>query len=297
MEFSSRSFSYDILLSDNSLVVPSGEIFQISELSLIRGGEIAEHVQYCDEITYVISGNAKFYIDDECKDIGAGQINYIKKGLKHKIIAENDANFRYICIGFTADCKSDDISSFFEMRQNADYFIKDDNGTIRKLAELFLNEFYIKDEQNTKMINLYLSQILISVARIYNGNISYIDKKNSSTSNYAVYKALRYIDREYMYIKNVREIAKELSYSEYYLSHMFSQKVGMSIKEYVIKKKLHTAAELLCTSNMRISELVEYLNFSCEHTFRQAFKKMYSMSPSEYKNSKTAIFRWQNDNF
>lgn len=283
MEISSRVFSYDHLLREKMLIIPAGKLFQVSELSVIRNGEIAEHDQYCDEITYAVSGKAFVYSDDKCEEVCGGQIHYIKKGPRHKIVAGPDANFRYVCIGFDPDLSCQDISGFSKMRQETDGFIKDDDGSIRRLTELLLNEFYIKDEQNCTMINLYLEQILISLSRIYKGNVGYIDKKSSSTSNYAVYNALRYIDREYMYITNVKSVAKELSYSEYYLSHIFSEKVGMSIKEYIIKKKLQSAAQMLRITNLSVGEISDSLNFSNQHTFRQAFKKEYGMSPSEYR--------------
>jgi len=285
MEFSSRAFSYDHLLSEMKIVVPAGELFQVSELSVIRNGEIAEHEQYCDEITYAVSGKAKIYSGDECEEISGGQVHYIKSGIKHKIIADENSNFRYICIGFNPNADHADIGSYFIMRSETSSFIKNDDGSIRRLTELMLNEFYVEDENNNIMINLYLSQILISLSRIYKGNAGYMNKKSTSTSNYAVYNALRYIDREYIYITSVKSVAKELSYSEYYLSHIFSRKVGMSIKEYIVKKKLQTATQMLKTTNLSIGEISDYLNFSTHHTFRQAFKKVYSVNPSEYRKS------------
>ena len=283
MDFSSRVFLYDYLVSDNKIIIPAGELFQVSELSVIRNGEIAEHAQYCDEITYAISGSATFYSDGRAEQVQGGQVHYIKKGMQHKIVSGAESNFRYICIGFNPDFACDDLKAFLEMRDKTDCFVKTDDGSIRRLTELLLNEFYMEDEQRNVMINLYLSQILISIARIYRGNINYIDKKSSSTSNYAVYNALRYIDREYMYITSVKSVAKELSYSEYYLSHKFSEKVGMSIKEYITKKKLQRAAQMLKTTNLSISEISDYLHFSTQHTFRQAFKRVYLMSPNEYR--------------
>lgn len=283
MEISSRVFSYDHLLSDKKIVIPAGELFQVSELSVIRSGEIAEHAQYCDEITYAVSGSAKVYSNETFEEIKRGQVHYIRKGTNHKIVADENSNFRYICIGFNADSRYEDIKLFNEMRNETDGFIKNDDGSIRHLTELLLNEFYLEDKQNNIMINSYIIQILISLTRIYRGNISYMDKKSSSTSGYAVYKALRYIDREYIYITNVKDIAKELSYSQYYLSHIFSEKVGMSVKEYVIKKKLQAAAQMLKTTNLSVGEISDYLNFSTQHTFRQAFKKVYLVSPKEYR--------------
>lgn len=283
MDFSSRRFKYDALLMYKNLKMPVGELFQVSEISLIRGGEIDEHIQYCDEITYAVSGKAMIYSGEKCEEIREGQVHYIKSSLKHKIVASDDANFNYICIGFFPGKDIPEINSFFNVREETDTFIKDDDGSLKNLTSLFLNEFYMQDEQSHIMINSFFLQILISLARIYKGNFNYIDKKSSSTSNYAVYKALRYIDKEFMHITSVKDIAKALSYSEYYLSHIFSEKIGMSIKEYIVKKKLYSAAEMLKTSDLSIDRLSEYLNFNSAHTFHQAFKKSYSLSPGEYR--------------
>ena len=285
MEFSNRVFSFDHLLSENKIIVPAGEVFQVSELSLIRNGEITEHIQYCDEITYAISGDAMLYSDDLCEEFHKGQVHYVKKGRKHKIVSGPDSNFRYVCIGFMADLSHENITSFSSVREDTDWFIKNDDGSIKRLTELLLDEFCMEDDQSNIMMSLYLSQILISLARIYNGNSSYMDKKSSSVSNYAAYNALRYIDREYIYITNAKSVAKALSYSEYYLSHVFSEKVGMGIKEYITRKKLQMAARMLKTTNLSVSEISDYLNFSTLHTFGQAFKKIYLMSPSEYRKT------------
>lgn len=285
MEFSSRAFAYDALLSNKRFKVPAGELCQVSQISVIRGGEIEEHIQYCDEITYAISGRAKMYSEDKCEEIREGQIHYIKSGLYHKIVADDDLRFSYICIGFVPDLTNDEIKTFSDMRKDVDSFIKNDDGMVRNLALMFLNEFYIQDEQSDIMIKSFFLQILNAVARIYRGNLNYKDKKSASTSNYAVYNAIKYIDANYLSITNVRNVTKALSYSESYLSHVFSEKVGMSIKEYIVKKKLHHAAEMLKTDDISIEKLTEYLNFNSPHTFRQAFKKVYHQSPSEYRKS------------
>lgn len=41
------------------LCLKAGTIYQIEELSLIRGGIMPEHTQFCEEITYVVSGKQK----------------------------------------------------------------------------------------------------------------------------------------------------------------------------------------------------------------------------------------------
>lgn len=120
MEFSSRAFAYDALLSNKRFKVPAGELCQVSQISVIRSGEIEEHIQYCDEITYAISGRAKMYSEDKCEEIREGQIHYIKSGLYHKIVADDDLSFSYICIGFVPDLTNDEIKTFSDMRKDVD---------------------------------------------------------------------------------------------------------------------------------------------------------------------------------
>lgn len=285
MGFSSRTFAYDALLCNKKFKVPAGELCQVSQITVIRGGEIEEHIQYCDEITYAISGRAKMYSGDRCEEIREGQIHYIKSGMYHKIIADDDMSFSYICIGFIPDPLNAEIRAFLDLRDDTETFIKNDDGNVRNLVLMFLNEFYIQDEQSGIMTESFFKLILNAVSRIYRENRSYKDKKSTSTSNYAVYKAIRYIDANYRTISNVKNVAKALSYSESYLSHIFSEKIEMSVKEYIIKKKLQLAAEMLKTDDISIEKLSEYLNFNSPHTFRQAFKKLYSQSPSEYRKT------------
>ena len=112
-----------------------------------------------------------------------------------------------------------------------------------------------------------------------------LNKINSSTSNQAVYRALKFIDREYLRITSIKEIAEELSYSEYYLSHIFKEKMNITIKDYLLQKKMITAVELLQNSNMTVTEISEQLHFSSLHSFGIAFKRYTGMSASEFRSS------------
>ncbi len=127
--------------------------------------------------------------------------------------------------------------------------------------------------------------MLTALTRILSGN-DYVYNINhgKESGNYTMYRMLKYIDREYMQIQSVRDIASQLSYSEYYLSHLFKEKMGITIKEYINKKKIMYAAELLVTSNSTVEQLSEQFGFSRSFTFRRAFKQYIGMTPSEYRN-------------
>ena len=284
MEITSKLFSYDKMFTHGQMTIPSGEILQIAELSVIKSGEIAEHIQHCDEITYVVSGKATVTSGDTCFDMTAGQIHFIKKGEYHKIVADENHNFHYYCIGFQLNHNYPDIEVFVNAVMDKNHFVVEDAGNIKTLFGLLLNEFFIRDNESNLMIHFYFCQMLITLYRILSGKArDVLNKTNTSSSNQAVYRTLKYIDRNFIKIASVKEIAKELSYSEYYLSHIFKEKMDMTMKDYLMQKKIMMAAELLKESNMSISEIAEQLQFSSLHSFGLAFKRYMQVSASEFR--------------
>lgn len=284
MKITNKLFSYDRIFAKGQISLPSGDILQIAELSLIKNGEISEHIQHCDEITYVVSGRATVYYDDKCLELSKGQIHYIKQGPNHRIVADSEQNFHYFCIGFVPNADEVSTRVFFDTISNMQDFVLEDEGNIQALFNLLINEFYMRDEESNVMIQCYFCQMLILLYRILNGKSKEkLSKVNTSTSNNAVYQTLKYIDKHYIKLTSVKEIAKTLSYSEYYLSHAFKEKMDMTIKDYLLQKKIMIAAELLKTSAMSISDIAEQLHFSSLHSFGVAFKRYMNMSASEFR--------------
>lgn len=284
MESNGKLFYYDNTFFHRNFEIPIGRVFQVSELSVIRGGEIASHGQVCDEITYVISGSGKFYCNDECKEVSAGQIHFIRSGNRHHIEVSDEENLRYICIGIRYDENIDAVKKLYTVLERRNDIVLNDTGSIKALSEFLIREFYFQDDKTEDMINSYIYQITVTLSRILSGDvITYENSKGEKSASYTMYLLLRYLDREYLQIKNVSEIAEKLSYSEYYLSHLFKRKMGITIKEYLTNKKLSYAMQLLETSEMSVEKISDSLGFSSAHSFRRMFKKYAGLSPREYK--------------
>lgn len=286
-----KLYHFDKLFNDG-LEIPAGRIYQISELSLMRNGTMPEHIQICDEITYVLSGRAKVISDNCCEDIFSGQIHFIKKESSHKFEVYPSEDFRYICVGFIPDMNDEIMKKFYSQIKGRKYFVTDDDSTLKKLSSLMVDESYDWDGYSEIMISQYLSQIIVNLSRILSGKSKKITVKNneSSMAGNTIYRILRYIDREYINIESVKDVSESLSYSEYYISHLFREKMGITIKDYITRKKVTHACELLKTSPLGIEEISEHLNFASSHSFRRAFKTVTGVSPREYKKQMTANF-------
>lgn len=99
-----------------------------------------------------------------------------------------------------------------------------------------------------------------------------------------------YVDKCKDYIaKNLRkdirvsDIAPAIGISRGYLSHRFAEAEGISIQQYILQEKCHHAANLLKFSDYSIALISEYFGFSSPSHFTSSFKKIFHMTPKEYR--------------
>lgn len=281
MAISDRLFVYDKIYSDEELLLPVGRLYQTAELSLAAGGVIPEHIQVCDEITYAVSGSAKVISGDRVDTIRSGDVHYIRKGVSHSIQADENTNFRYICIGFEPDEAHTMVRSFLDAVDGADSRVWSDDGNLRILSEMLINEVYTADVYSTNMIDMYICQILLTLCR--GGAVSAPDR-SKGTEAFTIYHVLRYIDREYANIGDVRQISEKLNYSYHYISHLFRRKMGQGLKEYVTAKKMQEAGRILSAERIGTQQLADRVGYSSARTLAVAFKRHFGMSISQYKS-------------
>lgn len=84
----------------------------------------------------------------------------------------------------------------------------------------------------------------------------------------------------------VRELAERFSVSETSLKNYFRGVYGQNISIYLRDLRMHTAARLLTTTRLPISEIAEQVGYLNQSKFATVFKKQFQMSPLEYRRSK-----------
>ncbi|MBQ8868388.1 MAG: AraC family transcriptional regulator [Oscillospiraceae bacterium] len=112
-----------------------------------------------------------------------------------------------------------------------------------------------------------------------------ISDNGAKTSIDYVEEAARLID--YNYDKNitVENIAERLFINKSYLSRLFKSKKGITPKEYLIKKRLDRAADLLINSTVSVNTIAISVGLSDPLYFSRIFKKHTGLSPSQYRQS------------
>lgn len=85
---------------------------------------------------------------------------------------------------------------------------------------------------------------------------------------------------------NVTFLAKKFNFCETHFRNLFKRNVGTPPKQYIEGVRLEHARALLQNSSLTVTEISERLNFSSSHHFANAFKKMYSITPREYRKNR-----------
>lgn len=81
-------------------------------------------------------------------------------------------------------------------------------------------------------------------------------------------------------------VADHVSYHPDYLSHLFKKETGLSLSQYILEQKCHTACYMLENSNATCTSISAFLGFSsCSH-FISRFKSIVKMTPTQYRQSK-----------
>lgn len=96
-------------------------------------------------------------------------------------------------------------------------------------------------------------------------------------------KMMLYIDNNYYSDISLEDVAKIGNYNPNYVSQLFKFKVGMNFHEYITRIRLLNAIADLNGTDKSMTEISLDNGFTSGKTFSRNFKKMYGMTPSEYK--------------
>ena len=110
--------------------------------------------------------------------------------------------------------------------------------------------------------------------------------KKKDVSDPILTPVLEYIDENIDSHIDMHFLANMAGVSKSRFQNRFKEYTGFPPREYIMRKKVDRARELLDTTNLTVTEIAHLLSFSSSQYFSTVFKKYTNVTPIAYKNRK-----------
>src|SRR5699024_7694820 len=97
--------------------------------------------------------------------------------------------------------------------------------------------------------------------------------------------ALSYIEENLTNEIDAHEVAKRALCSEYHFRRMFSFLAGISLSEYIRRRRLTLAAFEIKESNVKVIDVAMKYRYNSPDSFTRAFQSLHGITPSKSRNN------------
>lgn len=98
-------------------------------------------------------------------------------------------------------------------------------------------------------------------------------------------KIKAYVDENYSKDIRLTALSEQFYCSTAYISKAFKKHTGMNFIDYLGKKRIDKAKELLAHTDYTINEIIDSIGYQDEKHFRMLFKRQEGILPSEYRKN------------
>lgn len=84
---------------------------------------------------------------------------------------------------------------------------------------------------------------------------------------------------------SMEDMAAKVGYSIPYFSSLFKKTTGQTYTQYMMSMRIQAAKKLLLTTDLRTFQIAEQVGMENYRHFNKIFKRMVSMSPTEFRQS------------
>lgn len=233
------------------------------------------HLHQQVELIYVESGQLDITIHQTNYEVTTGELAIIFPNTIHRY--ETKKHNDYGMMIFDIELAGDHANKLthYECKTpilHSDEIHKDILYCLNALKE------QINGDITTGILKGYISIIL---GRIFEK--IQIQKIENNSSSDLTHKMLVYITDNFKEPITIDKVAKSIGASKYYLSRIFSSKIGMSFNTYVNSLRIGQAQHLLQNTNQSILDIAFECGFDSQRTFNRAFNALCGTTPKEYR--------------
>ena len=164
------------------------------------------------------------------------------------------------------------------------YNIKDPN--LEYIFRLLLSEIQTGNQNGELFIENIVSILSTHFVKNYSKEqTSHLVENVNGLTKKELEKALAYIHNNMSENFNINTLAEEFGINKFSFIKRFKSSTNVTPHQFIIKKKLERSRNLLKEQSLSLSDITYMLNFSDQSHFSNSFKKMYGMTPLEFRKA------------
>lgn len=133
--------------------------------------------------------------------------------------------------------------------------------------------------------DLSLSELKQNMSMLLRETALRISRKSEGNVKALISQIIEYIDSNYSNQITLNSISGRFYINSSYISRLFKQEANESFIEYLTRKRLEEAKQLLLHTNYRIYEISQMIGYNNNKYFSQLFEKETGMTPREFRRS------------
>ena len=164
------------------------------------------------------------------------------------------------------------------------YCINDPN--LEYIFRLLLSEIQAGNQNGKLFIDNIVSILTFHFVKNYSREQSseLVENVSGFTSK-ELKKAFYYIDKNMSENFKITKLAEEFGISKFSFIKRFKSSTNITPHQFIIKKKLERSKNFLKEGSLSLTDITYMLNFSDQSHFSNSFKKMYGITPLEFRKT------------
>ncbi|MCR8630923.1 AraC family transcriptional regulator [Paenibacillus radicis (ex Xue et al. 2023)] len=119
--------------------------------------------------------------------------------------------------------------------------------------------------------------------------LAFVKQRVESQYLNTAHQMVQLIHEQYDQDISLESCADQLKFHPVYLSRVFKKEIGVTFIDYLTDYRVNMAKKLLETTNLKISEIAERLNYNSSTGFIRTFRKITGVTPGQYRESQTKL--------
>nr|WP_232243089.1 AraC family transcriptional regulator [Paenibacillus sp. GSMTC-2017] len=101
--------------------------------------------------------------------------------------------------------------------------------------------------------------------------------------------AIEHMEKQMEERLNIEELSRIACMSTFHFQRMFHMLTGLTVAEYVRKRKLTLAAQELASTSIKVIDVALKYGYDTPESFSKAFRKIHGLSPSEARSEGVSL--------